>query len=94
MKSGMAARTPFEEMVREALAALESAIAAGRPPEPNPALRTALAQVDALTRQMPADVDPQLRHYLQRGSLQKAARWLDGVRDDDAVPPGSNPVQP
>lgn len=90
----MSERTPFEESVREALQALEAAVAAGRPPAPNPALRPALARVEALTRALPPDVDPQLRHYLQRGSLQKAARWLEGEREDASAPPGGSPGQP
>lgn len=77
----MMQRTVFEEAAWEALRDLESAVAAGRPPAPNPALRPALARVEALTQQMPADVHPQLRHYLQRGSLQKARYWLEGVRE-------------
>ncbi len=77
----MVARTPFEDSVWEALAALEAAIAEGRPPAPNPALRPALARVEALTREVTPDVDPQLRHFLQRGSFQKARLWLEGVRD-------------
>lgn len=77
----MVQRTPFENSVWAALTALEAAVAAGRPPAPNPALRPALATVEALTRELPADVDPQLRHFLQRGSLQKARLWLEGVRD-------------
>lgn len=74
-------RTLFEESVWEALRALDAAVAAGRPPAPNPALRPALSRLDELTRQLPPDVDGQLRHFLQRGSYQKARHWLEGIRD-------------
>lgn len=74
-------RTPFENAAWEALVALEAAVAAARPPAPNPALRPALARIEELTKQIPGEVDPQLRHYLQRGSFQKARLWLEGARD-------------
>lgn len=77
----MVDRTPFEDSAWAALGVLEAAVAEGRPPAPNPALRPALARVEALVQQMPADVDPQLRHFLQRGSFVKARFWLEGNRE-------------
>lgn len=77
----MVQRTPFEESAWQALVALEAVIAAGRPPAPNPALRPALARIEELAKQIPPEADPQLRHYLQRGSYQKARLWLEGVRE-------------
>lgn len=77
----MVQRTPFEDSVLEALRSLERAVASTAAPAPNPALRPALARIGALTSQAPADLDPQLRHFLQRGSYEKARLWLEGVRE-------------
>jgi len=78
----MAERSPFEAAAWQALQELETAIAAGRPPAPNPALRPALARLAELTQQIPDSADPQFRHYLQRGSFQKAREWLEAARDE------------
>lgn len=40
-------------------------------------LQTASAALDLLARQMPADADPTLRHYLERQSYVKALDWLN-----------------
>ena len=77
----MVQRTSFEDSVLEALLGLERAVASTTPPTPNPALRPALVRIGELTSQAPADLDPQLRHFLQRGSYEKARLWLEGVRE-------------
>jgi len=40
-------------------------------------LKSISANVDKAVQELPADVDPQLRHYLQRQSYLKAIAWLD-----------------
>ena len=46
-------------------------------------LQAASARIDALKARLPADVDPMLRHYLDRMSLSKA---LDFIRERHLVP--------
>lgn len=41
------------------------------------ALKEAASRVDALTKALPKDCDPMLRHYLERQSYVKAVAWLD-----------------
>jgi hypothetical protein len=45
---------------------------------PKPDLRPLFARLDELTAQLPADADPELRHFLQRKSYEKALRLLEG----------------
>ena len=40
------------------------------------ALKSAAAELDALVKALPADCDPNLRHYLERQSYLKALAWL------------------
>lgn len=39
-------------------------------------LKTAAGRLDQLIRNLPADADPMLRHYLERQSYTKARDWL------------------
>ena len=41
-------------------------------------LRAVSERLDAIAAEVPADADPQFRHYLQRHSYDKALAWLDG----------------
>jgi hypothetical protein len=45
---------------------------------PRPDLRPRLAALDQLLRELPADADPELRHFLQRRSYEKARLFLEG----------------
>jgi hypothetical protein len=40
-------------------------------------LRAASESLDRLARELPADTDPTLRHYLDRQSYVKALDWLN-----------------
>lgn len=40
------------------------------------ALKAAAARLDAEVATLPSDVDPMLRHYLERQSYTKALAWL------------------
>ena len=44
-------------------------------------LKEAAAQLDALVTTLPADCDPQLRHFLERQSYAKALDWLQARSD-------------
>jgi hypothetical protein len=39
-------------------------------------LKAAAGRLDMLVRNLPADADPMLRHYLERQSYTKARDWL------------------
>ncbi|HEY5705510.1 MAG TPA: hypothetical protein VIS96_08060 [Terrimicrobiaceae bacterium] len=41
-------------------------------------LKSAAATLDAAIAQLPAQCDPDLRHYLARQSYLKALTWLEG----------------
>ena len=41
------------------------------------ALKSAAAELDTLVNVLPADCDPNLRHYLERQSYLKALAWLE-----------------
>ncbi len=40
-------------------------------------LKSISEQLDRAAQDLPADIDPQLRHYLDRQSYLKAIAWLD-----------------
>jgi len=62
-----------ETQVLEALRELEGDVAR----QPRPDLRPRLAELDRLTRELPANTDPDLRHFLQRRSYEKARLFLE-----------------
>jgi len=74
----MSSTSVFQSSVLTVLRELELAVAAVKPPAPNPGLRMALARLEDLTATLPADVPPDLRHYLLKRSYQKARVWLEG----------------
>lgn len=47
------------------------------PAEHLDALREAASQLATIQNSLPADTDPQLVHYLERQSYQKALDWLE-----------------
>ena len=66
------------EKLLEALLDLEAAVASMPTANPKPDLRTKFEQIDTLTGQLPKGTHPQLIHYLQRKSYQKARLFLQG----------------
>jgi len=45
---------------------------------PKPSLLPLFERIEALSRSLAPDTDPQLRHFLSRKSYQKATEWLEG----------------
>lgn len=45
-----------------------------------PNLLPIFARIDALAAQLPPDADPELRHFLQRKSYEKARQRLQGAQ--------------
>lgn len=41
------------------------------------ALKAAAARLDALVANLPPEINPELRHYLERQSYTKALAWLE-----------------
>ncbi|MEX1120123.1 MAG: hypothetical protein WEB60_15155 [Terrimicrobiaceae bacterium] len=44
------------------------------------AIKAAAAHLDAIIAGLPRDIDPNLRHYLERQSYLKAIAWLEESR--------------
>lgn len=68
--------TDIETQLLQSLLQLEKAVEAMAAANPKPDLRPLFARLDELAGQLPASADPQLRHFLQRKSIQKARLLL------------------
>ena len=69
----------LESQLLAALTALDSAVQNLPAKGPKPPLLPFLARIDELAARLPADADPELRHFLQRKSYQKARQRLEGA---------------
>ena len=67
-----------EQKLLDALLDLEAAVQSMATANPKPDLRGRFAQIDVLTRDLPKGTDPQLLHYLNKKSYQKARLFLQG----------------
>ncbi len=65
--------TETEQRLLEQLRELEAEVTR----QPRPDLRPRLVELDRLTRALPAQADPELRHFLQRRSYEKARLFLE-----------------
>jgi len=70
--------TETEKNILTALLALEEAIQSMSTASPKPNLMRIFTRIDELARQLPAEADPTLRHYLQKKSYEKARLFLQG----------------
>lgn len=68
--------TEIETQLLQTLLQLEKAVEAMPAANPKPDVRPLFAQLDELAKQLPASADPQLRHFLQRKSYEKARLFL------------------
>jgi hypothetical protein len=73
---GCAFMTHTEHEILDTLLELEQAAGSMASTQPKPDLRPLFARLDKLALQLPADAPPDLRHYLQRKSYQKARAFL------------------
>jgi hypothetical protein len=71
--------TQTEQAILDTLVGLEDAVATMKTAQPKPDLAAIFRRLDELASQLPRETDPELRHYLQRKSYQKARQWLQGV---------------
>jgi hypothetical protein len=73
-----------EEKILQALVELDSTVKTMATAMPKPNLLPIFERIDGLTRQLPRGTDPQLLHYLQKKSYEKARLFLQG-RDAENV---------
>jgi hypothetical protein len=70
--------TAIEQALLNALVDLEQAVASVRTANPRPDLQARFARIDELAKELPHGTDPNLLHFLQKRSYQKARRFLEG----------------
>lgn len=78
-------KTPVEQELLDALAQLDNAIKAMPAIEAKPNLLLLFVRIDELANQLPPTADPELRHFLQRKSYEKARLFLRR-RDKENMP--------
>jgi hypothetical protein len=76
--------TEAEDAILRALNELDTAVKSMATAKPKPNLLPIFERIDALARQLPRGTDPQLQHYLQKKSYEKARLFLQG-RDAENV---------
>ena len=76
--------TEIEDAILQALVELDSAVKSMATAKPKPNLLPIFERIDGLARQLPRGTDPQLLHYLQKKSYEKARFFLQG-RDSGNV---------
>lgn len=70
--------TLLEREILEALLELEATVKGMVTANPKPKLLPYLQRVEELANQLPPTTSPDLRHYLQKKSYEKARMWLEG----------------
>jgi hypothetical protein len=73
-----------ENAILQALVDLDTIVKSMATAAPKPNLLPIFEQIDGLARQLPRGTDPQLLHYLQKKSYEKARLFLQG-RDAENV---------
>jgi hypothetical protein len=68
-----------EQAILAALRELEATVKQMPTANPKPNLLPLFARLDGLAARLTPDAAPDLRHYLQRKSYEKARLWLEGV---------------
>lgn len=69
----------IEGQILVALKELDAAVKTMPTANPKPNLLPLFARLDALAQQLPREADPELRHFLQRKSYEKARARLEGL---------------
>ena len=78
------AMTAIEESILGTLRELDAAARSMPTANPKPNLIPLFQRLEDLGRQLPPDSDPDLRHYLQRKSYEKARLLLEGRGNENA----------
>jgi len=71
-------KASVEQKLLNALAELDDAVKELPAANPKPSLLPLFARIDELANQLPPAADPELRHFLQRKSYEKARLLLEG----------------
>ena len=74
-----------EDALLRALNELDAAVKTMATAKPRPNLLPMFERIDELAQQLPRDTDPQLRHYLQKKSYEKARLFLQGRDAENQV---------
>jgi hypothetical protein len=76
--------TAIEKNLLDSLIELEQTISSMAQANPKPSLLPLFARLEEMTHQLPKGTDPNLLHYLHKGSYQKARLFLEGREGDNA----------
>jgi DNA-binding transcriptional MocR family regulator len=70
--------TALERQILDHLIALDTAVRSLSTASPKPNLLPRFQQIEELADQLPRSTAPDLLHYLQKKSYEKARQWLQG----------------
>lgn len=70
--------TPLERQILERLVELDDKVKSMPTANPKPNLLPLFQQIEELSDQLPHSTAPDLLHYLQKKSYEKARQWLEG----------------
>ena len=76
--------TVLEKSILNKLVELEEAVRCLRTASPKPDLAPIFLQLDGMTSELPRDTDPNLLHYMNKKSYQKAMLFLQGRESENA----------
>ena len=77
--------TEIESQLLQALLDVEAAVKAMPTANPKPNLVQLFSKIDDLASRLPKTTAPELQHYLQKKSYQKARYFLQGREDENAA---------
>ena len=70
--------TALEKQILERLVELDEKVKTMATANPKPNLLPLFGQIEELADQLPRSTAPDLLHYMQRKSYEKARQWLEG----------------
>lgn len=76
--------TEIERTILQALTELDAAVKSRPATGTKPELLPLFARLDELTRALPANAAPDLKHFLHKKSYEKARLWLEGRKAEIA----------
>jgi hypothetical protein len=74
--------TAIERNILDSLNELDAAVKAMATANPRPDLLPLFERIESLADQLPRGTAPDLLHYLQKKSYEKARLWLQGCFDE------------
>jgi hypothetical protein len=72
------AMTALEKQILDRLIELDGTVKTMSTANPKPNLLPLFQQIEELADQLPRSTAPDLQHYMQRKSYEKARQWLEG----------------